>query len=125
MKKGDIFLIILLLIAAVLWFGKDVFWVDSAHKQAVITVDGQVYATLPLSSSKERSEIPVKLPGNNYVHIISEKDQIWVENSSCPDKVCVKTGKIAKAGQSVVCLPNKTIVYIEGSEKQEVDDVSF
>ena len=49
-KKGDIFLIILLLIATVLWFGKDV-WVDSTHKQAVITVDGQV-ATLALSSNK-------------------------------------------------------------------------
>jgi len=125
MKKGDIFLIILLLTAAVLWFGKDVFWPDSAHKQAVIIVDGQVYATLPLAGNNELSEIPVKLPGNNYVRIVNEKDQIWVEDSSCPDKVCVKTGKIAKTGQSVVCLPNKTMVYIEGSEKSEVDDISY
>jgi len=125
MKKGDIFLIILMLAAALLWFGKDYLWPDSANKLAVITVDGEVYATLPLSAGNEHSEIPVKLPGNNYVHIINEKDQIWVEDSSCPDKVCVKTGKISKTGQSVVCLPNKTMVHIEGPEKSDVDDVSF
>lgn len=125
LKKGDFAIVIVLVVVALGWFIKDFIWSDDINKQAVIKVDSQIYDTIPLDISNEHKEIPLKLPDNNYVHIVMEKDNIWVEDASCPDKVCVKTGTITKSGQSIVCLPNKTVVYIEGTEKTEIDDGAF
>lgn len=125
LKKGDFAILIVLVVVALGWFIKDFIWTDDINKHAVIKVDTQIYDTLLLESSNEHREIPLNLPDNNYVHIVMEKDKIWVEDASCPDKVCVKTGTITKSGQSIVCLPNKTVVYIEGTEKTEIDDGAF
>lgn len=126
MKKGDLVIVALVIVVAMGWFLKDIILPDTSDKHAVIKVDTDIYTTLPLDSSKERQEIPVRLPGNNYVHVITEKDEIWVEDASCPDKVCVNTGIISKSGQSIVCLPNKTVVYIEGTQEDpNVDDVTY
>ena len=37
-----------------------------------------------------------------------------MEDADCPDKVCVKTGKIKKPGQTIVCLPHRTVIEITG-----------
>ena len=46
------------------------------------------------------------------VHISGGK--VWVTDADCPDKTCVRTGVITRAGQSIVCLPNKVTVTISG-----------
>ena len=45
-----------------------------------------------------------------------------MEDADCPDKLCIKQGKIDSNGQKIVCLPNKTVVEIR-SEKESEDDV--
>ena len=45
-----------------------------------------------------------------------------MEDANCPDKLCIKQGKIDSNGQKIVCLPNKTVVEIR-SEKESEDDV--
>lgn len=59
--------------------------------------------------------------GTNKVRI--EPDGVYMENANCPDKLCVHQGKINKAGESIICLPNKIIVEIVG-KKPDVDAVS-
>ncbi|MBM4763035.1 NusG domain II-containing protein [Bacillus sp. B15-48] len=125
LKKGDLFIAIILIIAVLGWFTKDTIWADNISRNAVLKVDGQIYTTLTLDSSNEREEIPLHLAGDHFMRIVTEKDQIWVEESTCPDKICVITGKISKPGQSIVCLPTKTIIYIDGKEEMEVDDISI
>ena len=125
LKKGDLIVVILLIMIVTGWYLKDLVWPDTTNKHAVIRIDGDAHSTLTLDSGNEKKEIPLSLPGNNYVHIVSEQDKIWVEDASCPDKVCVNTGKISKVFQSIVCLPNKTVIYIEGTEETDIDDVVF
>ena len=36
----------------------------------------------------------------------------YVESASCPDQVCVHSGFINKAGQSIVCVPNEIIISL-------------
>ena len=38
-----------------------------------------------------------------------------------PDKLCVKQGEISKAGESIICLPNRIIVSVEGGEESGID----
>lgn len=39
---------------------------------------------------------------------------VWVEDADCADGTCERTGKISRAGQSIVCLPNGITVTIGG-----------
>lgn len=38
--------------------------------------------------------------------------RVWVEWASCPDGLCVKQGEVYKTGQSIICIPNKTVIQI-------------
>ena len=40
---------------------------------------------------------------------------VYVVSSNCPNQDCVHTGAIARAGQSVVCLPARIAVTLEGT----------
>ncbi|MCH5351499.1 MAG: NusG domain II-containing protein [Clostridiales bacterium] len=46
------------------------------------------------------------------VHI--ELGKVWVTDSDCPDKICEHTGKISRAGESIVCLPYGIVITING-----------
>ena len=46
------------------------------------------------------------------VHI--EGGYVWVTDSDCKDGTCEHTGKISRAGQSIVCLPNNVVITIGG-----------
>ena len=48
--------------------------------------------------------------GQNMVAICN--GEVSMEDADCPDRLCVKSGAISKAGQMIVCLPNKIIVKI-------------
>ena len=38
-----------------------------------------------------------------------------VENASCPDHLCVRSGYIRQAGQSLVCVPNRIVIRLTGA----------
>jgi hypothetical protein len=52
---------------------------------------------------------------------------IEIAKVNCPDQICVRTGFIQKAGQSVVCVPNEVIVSLRSAdqsiEKEDVDAI--
>jgi hypothetical protein len=47
-----------------------------------------------------------------------------VLSSPCPEKICVKTGKISKPGQWIACLPNKVFVAVRGRRSEQPDAIS-
>ncbi len=49
-----------------------------------------------------------------HLTVVISGGYVWVENSDCRDKTCEHTGKINRAGQSIVCLPNGVVVSITG-----------
>lgn len=49
--------------------------------------------------------------GTNELHI--EDGTVWLSEADCPDQICVNTGKIKYAGQSIICLPHKVVVEIK------------
>ena len=38
--------------------------------------------------------------------------RVWVSASDCPQKICVATGMIFRAGEIIVCIPNKVVVKV-------------
>lgn len=50
----------------------------------------------------------------NEVVIIITKDGVFVEDSTCEDKICVHQGIINISGQTITCLPNKVFIKLVG-----------
>ncbi len=55
--------------------------------------------------------------------LIIKDGKAEIKEASCPDGLCIKTGKIDKDGQSIVCLPNKVVVEISGEEQDNGVDI--
>jgi len=55
--------------------------------------------------------------------MIEVKDRrIRVKDSDCPQKICVKHGWIRYGNDVIVCLPNKTIIYLQ--KKSDLDYIT-
>lgn len=78
--------------------------------KVVVRVDGEVYGEYPLNSNKV-IDLSTERGSNK---IIINDSNVWMEDADCPDKVCVKTGKIKSTGQTIVCLPHRVVIEIKG-----------
>ena len=110
-KKRD-----LIIIAAALLIAAGVFLLflpkgDTGRLYAEISRNGEVLATLPLD---EDAEYIVNGLYENTVTI--EDGSAFFRKSDCPNEDCVHTGKLTKAGQLAVCLPNGVTLRIIGGD---------
>lgn len=56
--------------------------------------------------------------------LIISDGKAWLQNATCPDKLCEGMGKIDSSGESVICLPNEVVVEIHGADEDDVDTVA-
>ncbi|MEY8356256.1 NusG domain II-containing protein [Lachnospiraceae bacterium 54-53] len=112
-QKRELILITTILVAAGLLSA--IFYVGNRKtaKQVLVTVDGQTVATLDLYKD---TDMIIDGYGGSTDHLIIKDGYASITQASCPDKVCVRTGKIHKSGELIVCLPNRVVVSIEGEE---------
>lgn len=88
--------------------------------KVIIEVNGELYGKYNLYEDRE---IEVE-NGKNINHVVIKDGRVNVESSSCRNQVCVDTGWIDKAGESIICLPNRVVVSIEGKGGGDYDAVS-
>ena len=104
----DALVVLLVLLLAVgcgaaVWGGN-----EAAHDlTAVISVDGETAETVALSSLSGPEERT--LTANGYtLHLVLSPEEVYME-----------AGHISRSGQSIVCLPARVIVRLEGGQKDE------
>ncbi len=79
-----------------------------------VMVEGKEIGVYSLSRDGEYS-----LNGGTNTLIIKD-GKAYMTDADCPDKLCVRQGKISRNGETITCLPNKlTVTVID--EKGEVD----
>lgn len=88
---------------------------------AVVTVDGERYGTYPLSKDQE---IPIVAGGRTANLLVIEDGRADITEADCPDKLCVHQRAIANTNETIVCLPNKVVVSVEGNEESEIDSIA-
>lgn len=76
---------------------------------AQVRVAGVVTASYPLDRDATYTIDGVN-GGTNL--LIIENGSARIEEASCPDGICVHTGRVSRNGQSIVCLPNQVVVEI-------------
>ena len=118
--KNDIVLIVLAGLIVVLFFVFKSF--SQTNLVAEIYYDGEVVDTVNLGEKEEKKILTGE---NNSVVIVSRDGKIYFENSSCPDKVCVKSGELEKNGDFASCLPEKVVIKISGAELSELDAIVY
>ncbi|MBO5204162.1 MAG: NusG domain II-containing protein [Clostridia bacterium] len=108
MKKNDIILLCSVLLIAAIAFFMGTVLLDGSGDTVVVAVNGAEYARLPLD---ENTELLIQAE-NGTNKLIIKDGEAYITEASCPDKICVKTGKVTEM-RSVVCLPNKVTVTLE------------
>lgn len=117
--KNDIILIgILLVIACII--GIFVYVNNSNSKLLTVQVilDGDIIREYPLGDSDEYN-MECMLETGNYVVI--KDGEVFMKDANCPDKLCVKQGKISQAGETIICLPNRLVIKIIGDSYSETE----
>ncbi len=89
--------------------------------KVVITVDGEVYQTLPLD---ENTTVIIGDQSGDY-NVIEIKDgYVTMTEADCPDKLCVSHSEIHYNHESIVCLPHKVVVEITDGEQSDLDVIA-
>lgn len=109
MKKRDLILIVSILLISIV-----LLLVLQLNKEpgagVIVRVDGKEVARYPLTRNGTYS----LNGGTNTLYI--EDGKAWLTDADCPDKLCVRQGKISKEGETITCLPNKLTVTVYGVE---------
>ena len=105
-------------------------WVAQPSHQAQVFLHSQPVGTIPLTDGVERwyhldpdsgnfQEISGEsLPAKGIAFHLFADGSVCFEESDCPDRLCVKKGKLSIAGEIAVCLPNGVVLQLEGEGDQ-------
>lgn len=108
-KRGDIVLIVGCLLAALILCS---LWLGLRRDGAAVIVEQAGKETARYALTEDRT---VRIEGQGgYNLLVIEGGEAWLSEADCPNLLCVKTGRIRYAGQSIVCLPHKLAVRIGG-----------
>lgn len=117
----DIILIAVLLLGAVgfHFYTKN----TTSGATAVIYIDGEIFESIELDKVEESYELT--LPCSPEATLYVEKGCISFKNATCPDKLCVSTGKLRHRGDTAACLPAEVVITIENGEESEIDALVY
>lgn len=117
--KNDILLIAIVLVLALGVWAFTLLTRESGG-EAVVSINGEEVMRLPLDQDTE-----ILLGEGEHTNLLVIEDgQAAVAEASCPDHVCINQGWIGFNGQSIVCLPNKLVVSVEGGADPEFDGIA-
>lgn len=79
-------------------------------RYADIRISGVSAAKLDLDNETKK-----QFHGENDIDltVVTGNGCVYVEKSECPDKICVKTGKISAVGEQIVCLPARIVIEVK------------
>ncbi len=86
-----------------------------------VYVDGKLTGTYSLE--EEQSILINGIDGGTNVLTIKDEHATMTE-ASCPDKQCVYQRAVSKSGETIVCLPNRVVIKVDGGLAMEYDAVT-
>ena len=96
-----------------------VFWIKTGTEEGNLVVVYREGEKIQELSLDQNTEIIIE---NSYTNKLVVKDKkVAIVESDCPGMDCVHSGWISGKGRSLVCLPNRVEIRIEGEVDSEVD----
>ena len=111
MKKKDMIIIALALFAALaLWLVSQMA-LGTKASSVVVLLDGEEVLRKPLVIS-DTYEIGQEDGSLNVIRV--ENGVVWMEEANCRDGLCIRQGKMKNGAKTIVCLPHKLVVKMDG-----------
>jgi len=122
-RQDKILLLILCLLAVVVWMAQ-AFFLEKPAGEGMLELQVSAPQATELNNVSWQELLAADGEKTWQIHgaqgILTVKylhgQGIAVVESSCPDQICVQTGYINKAGQSIVCVPNQVILQLRLQE---------
>ena len=88
---------------------------------ATVVLDSVTLDAFPLTGAEAHT---YEIPGAPYPITLEVEDgRVRVLHSDCPGHDCVRIGWVSRSGGQLVCLPNRLVVSVAGTQPPEVDFV--
>lgn len=114
-RKGDLIIIGAVAVTALLFLLLNKYFFAKEGVYAEIYHDSALVQRIDLSTAEEGS---FSIPGEpDVVFQIYPDGSIAFKESDCPDKICIRSGRLKSAGQFAACLPNKMMLKIVSDDK--------
>lgn len=76
-----------------------------------MTVDGDEVGRYPLSGEQS---IELTDEDGRVTNVLVIRDgRAYMQEADCPDKLCMHQRAISRAGENIVCLPNRVVATVE------------
>ena len=111
MKKKDIIIIAAALLAALALYLVSQISLGAEASTVVATLDGKEVLRRPLAM-EDTYEIAQE---DGSVNIIAVEDgAVYMKEANCRDGLCIRQGKMKNGAKTIVCLPHKLVVKMDG-----------
>lgn len=119
-KWDFIVVFILIIITFASWILLNNFTDKKQGNRVEVYVDNQLKHTYALETDGE-----YEIGDNSNKNIIVVKDkQVYMKEADCPDRICVRQGKISNNKETIICLPHKLVVKVVSDKKSKADAVA-
>jgi len=115
LSTADKILIIIIAVLIILLSLHTIFPESNDSLHAICEIDGKIEKRIHLQDNK-------KIDLKNGIIVETQNNQIRVYKSDCPRKICVKYGWIKHANDMIICVPNKTVIYLD--KDSQIDYIS-
>lgn len=94
--------------------------VVSFHKKTNLPLAGRIISVYKDGHCVERLSLTKDISKSfqikgGKISITIEGKKAWVNESTCPGKICLHTPPISLAGERIICAPNHVLLEIQGS----------
>ena len=117
--RNDV-LFVAILLAVIAIAGACLYFLRGEGDTVTIAVDGKTIATYPLNVDRTED---IHTDGNGLNRLVIRDGTAWVEDASCPDKICTHHKPISRQGESIVCLPNKVVITVKTADNTNQPDI--
>ncbi len=119
-SRADLGVVGVLLLVAVIGFLFNLRQDFSKGEFVLVEYRNHVIFRLPLDKDQKLS-----VHGDSGGLVLQIKgEKVWVSQSQCPYKICMRMGKISHPGQLIVCVPNRIVIRIVGREQPTFDVIT-
>ena len=111
MKKKDIIIIALALLCALALYLVSQMTLGGEMSSVVVLLDGEEVLRRPLVVSDSYT-IAQEDGSVNVIRV--EDGVVFMQEANCRDGLCIRQGKMKNGAKTIVCLPHKVVVKMDG-----------
>lgn len=111
MKKKDVIIIALALLCALALYLVSQMTLGGKMSSVVVLLDGEEVLRRPLVVSDSYT-IAQEDGSVNVIRV--EDGVVFMQEANCRDGLCIRQGKMKNGAKTIVCLPHKVVVKMDG-----------